>query len=67
MLQPLAVPNTEEGSLNPAKDSAVYVGTTPHPSHRSGTDEDEKKKQEQKEIVKIDTGIVKDEKGKDGK
>ena len=48
ILQPIAIPSTVEGSLNPAKGSPVYVGITPHPSHRLGMDEAEKKKKEQK-------------------
>ena len=64
ILQPIAVPSTEEGSLNPAKGSLVYMEITPHTSHRIGMDEDEKKKKEENEMVKNDSGIVKREKGK---
>ena len=45
----------------------MYVGITPHPSHRLGMDKPEKEKKERKEMVKIDSGIVKGEKGKDGR
>ena len=44
-----------EGSINPADGSPVYVGITPHPSHRLGMEETEKKK-EQKEMVKMTVG-----------
>ena len=65
ILQPIAVPNTEEGSLNPEDGSPVYVGITPHPSHRLGTEEKEKKGKKQKEVVKNDSGIKKGEKEKE--
>ena len=61
-LQPIAVPNTGERSLNPAKGSPAYVGITPHLSHRLGVDKDEKQKREQKEMAKNNSGIVKSEK-----
>ena len=44
ILQPIAAPIVEEGKIKPAKDSHVYVGSTPYPSRRLGMNEDEKKK-----------------------
>ena len=44
ILQPIAVPSIEEGSINLANGSTVYVGITPHPSRRLGIEEKEKKR-----------------------
>ena len=51
MPQPVAVSSTEEGNLNPATGSPIYVGITPHPSHILGMKEKEKK-----EMVKMTVG-----------
>ena len=59
ILQEIAVLNHAEGSINPADGNLVYVGITPNPSHRVGMDENEKKKNKQKELLKSDSGIVK--------
>ena len=48
ILQPIAVPSNEEGSINPADGSPVYVEITPHPPRRLGTDEKETKGKKQK-------------------
>ena len=34
ILHPIAVPGIAGGNINPANDSPMYVGITPHPSYR---------------------------------
>ena len=44
ILKPIAIPSTEEGNLNVATGNPMYMGITPHPSHRLGMEETEQHK-----------------------
>ena len=62
ILEQIAISSTEDGRPNPAKDSPIYVGITPHPSNRLESSEEKSGKNEQEEVLKNDSGIKQDEK-----
>ena len=62
ILQQIAVSSTEDGRQNPAKRSLVYLGFTPHLSNRLEESNKKSGKKEQREVLKDDSGLKKDEK-----